>query len=167
MCKRNERNTTMLKTILCSGGLCFGILTIVCGTALADAEDIPGQVCKQVPGANNGLIGFDTDGVRNNHTSQKLQVVCPIALFSGVGRSLFIGGTDNNSSQDFLCFADGWDVNLTEVFTQLIQGPTGTYTNGTIGWVDIPDNVVKLNVQCMIPFGQTFVSKISDFYIQN
>ena len=156
----------MLKTILCSG-LCFGILTIVCGTARADAQDIPGQVCKQVAGTTNGSINFDSDGVRNNHTSQQLQVVCPIALYSGTGRSLFIGGTDNNSSQDFSCLVQGWDVNLNAVFTFLIQGPKGTYTNGTIGSFDIPDITVKLNVQCLIPYAQTLVSKISDFYIQN
>src|SRR5262245_11702765 len=167
MRKTSERKTTMLKTILCSGGLCLGILTIVCGTARADAQDIPGQVCKQVSVANNGIIGFDTDGVRNNHTSQQLQIVCPIALYSGVGRTLFIGGTDNNSSQDFSCLAQGWDANLNPVFTFLIPGPTGTYTNGTIGSFDIPDPTVKLTIQCQIPFAQTFVSKVSDFYIQN
>jgi hypothetical protein len=80
---------------------------------------------------------------------------------------LFIGGTDQNASKDFFCGAHGWDINLNSVSMPSITSSTGTYTNGTVGAFNIPDNVFKLEIDCTIPAKASNPSKIGDFFIQH
>jgi len=155
----------MLKTNLVAVALSFCIVGLA-GKAYANSQDVAGQICqKHINGG--GTVNYDTDGIRNDSTTQTATVDCPMVVYSATGRSLYIGGTDQNSLTNFSCSAFGWDVNLATVSMPSITITTGTYTNGTVGSFSIPDSVVKLVIQCVIPIASSQVSKISDFYIQN
>jgi hypothetical protein len=150
----------------CVAGLSLGVLLALSGKAYARAQDVPGQVCQKET-SSGGTRKVLISGLYNGSTSQVLKVDCPIVLFAGVGRSLFIGGTDQNASQDFSCSAKAWDNNLATVAMPAITISTGTYTNATVGAFSIPDNVAKLVVYCEIPPSGAANSGISDFYIQD
>lgn len=142
----------------------FTLLAASIGQAHAGAIDLPAQVCKKEINST-GTINFDSGGVRNDSTAA-LTVVCPISLKSASNRDLYIGGTDNNSSVDFSCTAFGWDANLATVSMPSITITSGTYSNGTVGSFSIPNSVAKLVIRCTIPGAPTFVSSLSDFWVQ-
>lgn len=142
--------------------LAFGAI-LLGGKAYAGTQDTPGQACRPTSGF---AVNYDSNGVRNDSQTQP-QVACPVVLAPGTGRVLFIGGDDNNSSQDFTCFADGESVSGNAIQMPRITVTTGTFTNGTIGVLSIPDDVVFLKIFCFIPKAATFVSRIGDLFVEN
>jgi len=160
-----QRTPSRILRLLAIGFLVGGVL--VSADAFADSQDIPAQVCEYAGLPGGQTPNYDWEGVRNDSATAVANVVCPVILYAATGRTLFIGGTDQNSSSDFSCTAHGWDINLTPVSMPTIAISTGRYTNGTIGAFTIPDSVAKLTISCAIPKAQTFVSWIGDFFIVN
>jgi len=137
------------------------------GTAYADAQDIPAQLCRP-DFVGITTLSYDAHGVSNTSWTTLATVDCAIALYAGTGRTLFVGGTDHNKSIDFTCNIGGTD-SLRQIVPIVNQSGIsgGTYTDGTIMFASIPDNVVALYLSCTIPWNQNGASSLSDIFIQN
>lgn len=141
----------------------FSVVAVLCmwgafsSTAEADDIDTPAQACQLDVGSPGS---WDKDGIRNDSTTSVAYVWCPVTLEPTTGRTLWIGGTDQNgnshsSTTDFTCYANTIDSSNTYSGMVSLSTAQGVYSTNVVATYSIPDSVVMLNVYCTIPIKTT------------